>query len=144
MSKVEQALSYFKDGLSCSQAILSTFGPQLGLSRELALRLASGFGGGISRLGGVCGAVSGAVMVIGLRYGQSKLLDNQPKEETYRITRQFIDEFIEKNGSIVCKDLLTCDINTPEGRKKAIDEGFFKTICPNLVKDAAILLEKML
>ncbi|MHA1912935.1 MAG: C-GCAxxG-C-C family protein [Promethearchaeota archaeon] len=144
MSKVEQALGSFADGLSCSQSILSTFGPQLGLSRELALKIATGFGGGISRLGGVCGAVSGAVMAIGLKYGQSELKDIHTKEETYRITRQFLDEFKEKNGSIICNELLTCDINTPEGRKKAIDEGIFKAVCPQLVKDAAIWLEKSL
>lgn len=143
MSRVEQALSCFKN-YSCSQSILSTFGPQFGLSRDLALKLASGYGGGVARLGGVCGAINGAIMVLGLKYGQGEKDTENTKEDIYRITRQFLSEFEEKNGSTLCKELLTCDINTSEGIKKAMDEGFFTTICPRVVKNAAMLLEKLL
>ena len=73
MTNVEDALSLFKNGFRCSQAILSTYGLQFGLDQELALKLASPFGGGMGSLGNTCGAVTGAILVIGLKYGNSKV-----------------------------------------------------------------------
>ncbi len=144
MSKVEQAGSCFKDGFSCSQAILSTYGSEFRLEREIALKIATGFGGGIGRLGKTCGVISGAVMVIGLKYGNFKKGDNQTKEKTYEHVREFINRFETLNGSIVCNELLDCDINTPEGLKNAINKKVFKTICPNLVRTASEILEEIL
>jgi len=69
MSRVEEAVSCFADGFSCSQSIVSTYGTEFGVDREKALKISTGFGGGMGRLGGTCGAVTGAIMVIGLKYG---------------------------------------------------------------------------
>ncbi len=144
MSKVEQTVSSFKNGFSCSQSILSTYGTEFRLEREIALKIASGFGGGIGRLGKTCGAVSGAIMVIGLKYGNIKKEDKQTKEKTYELVREFINRFETLNSSIVCNELLDCDINTPEGLKDAIDKKVFKTICPNLVRSTSEILEQIL
>lgn len=144
MSKVEKAVSCFKDGFSCSQAILSTYGTEFRLEREIALKIATGFGGGIGRLGKTCGAVSGAIMVIGLKYGNNTKGDNQTKEKTYELVREFINRFETLNSSIVCNELLDCDISTPEGLKYAIDKEVFKTICPNLVRSVSEILEQIL
>lgn len=144
MSKVEQAVSCFLEGFSCSQAILSTFSTEFRLEREIALKIATGFGGGIGRLGKTCGAVSGAILVIGLKYGNNKKGDNQTKEKTYELVREFINRFETLNSSIVCNKLLDCDINTPEGLKYAIEKKVFKTICPNLVRSASEILEQIL
>ncbi|MHA2282126.1 MAG: C-GCAxxG-C-C family protein, partial [Promethearchaeota archaeon] len=102
MSRIEKAISYFADGFSCSQSILSAFGTDFGLNTELALKIATGFGGGMGRLGGTCGAVTGAIMVIGLKYGRYKIEDMESKEKTYKLVREYMDNFIKVNGSTVC------------------------------------------
>ena len=144
MTNVEDALSLFKNGFRCSQAILSTYGLQFGLDQELALKLASPFGGGMGSLGNTCGAVTGAIMVIGLKYGNSKVGEIKKKEKANQITKDFVEKFKSRNGSIMCKELLNCDISTPEGRNKAIEEKLFIEICPNLVRDSAEILEELL
>ena len=144
MSRVEEAVSYFADGFSCSQSILSTYAKEFGLDKELALKIATGFGGGMGRLGGTCGAVTGAIMVIGLKYGRSKIEDMVSKEKTYGLVREYIDKFMKINGSITCNKLLDCDINTPEGMRHAYDNNLFKTLCPDFVRSSAELLEKLL
>lgn len=144
MSKSERAVSCFEEGFSCAQAVLSTFGPGLGLSREAALRVAGGFGGGMGRMGRVCGAVTGAFMVIGLRYGKTRPEDEEKREKAYNLVNQFADAFRTRNGSIVCGELLGCDISTPEGRGLAREKGVFATLCPELVRDAAEIIEEIL
>lgn len=144
MTNVEDALSLFKKGFRCSQAILSTYGIQFGLDQELALKLASPFGAGMGSLGNTCGAVTGAFMVLGLKYGNSKVGEMKKKEKTYQIVKEFVEKFKSRNGTIMCKDLLNCDISTFEGRNKAIEEKLFIEICPNLVRDSAEILEEFL
>ncbi|MHA1525954.1 MAG: C-GCAxxG-C-C family protein [Promethearchaeota archaeon] len=144
MTNVENAISLFKKGFRCSQAILSTYATQFGLDQELALRLASPFGGGMGSLGNTCGAVTGAIMVLGLKYGHSKVGELKKKEKANQITKDFVEKFKSRNGSIMCKELLNCDISTPEGRNKAIEEKLFIEICPNLVRDSAEILEELL
>ncbi|MHA1254980.1 MAG: C-GCAxxG-C-C family protein [Promethearchaeota archaeon] len=144
MTNVEDSLSLFKNGFRCSQAILSTYGLQFGLDQELALKLASPFGGGMGSLGNTCGAVTGAIMVIGLKYGNSKVGEIKKKEKANQITKDFVEKFKSRNGSVMCRELLDCDISTPEGRNKAIEEKLFIEICPNLVRDSAEILEELL
>ena len=81
MNQVECALSCFQEGFSCAQAVLSAYGPQYGLDRELALKVAGAFGGGMGHMGQVCGAVTGAFMVIGLKYGKTCAEDNETREK---------------------------------------------------------------
>lgn len=144
MTNVENAISLFKKGFRCSQAILSTYATQFGLDQELALRLASPFGGGMGSLGNTCGAVTGAFMVLGLKYGHSKVGELKKKEKANQITKDFVEKFKSRNGSVMCRELLDCDISTPEGRNKAIEEKLFIEICPNLVRDSAEILEELL
>ncbi len=144
MNKVECAVSCFKQGFSCSQAVFSTFGTQLGLDRELALKIAGSFGGGMGRMGKTCGAVTGAFMAIGLQHGSTRAEDKQTKEKVYGLVREFVAEFESRNGSIVCNELLDCDITVPEQTQAAKDAGLFDTLCPKLVRDAAEIVEQML
>lgn len=144
MTNVEEAISLFKKGFRCSQAILSTYGIQFGLDQELALKLASPFGAGMGSLGNTCGAVTGAFMVLGLKYGNSKVGEMKKKEKAYEITKEFVERFKSRNGTIMCKDLLNCDISTFEGRNKAVKEKIFIEICPKLVQDSAKILEELL
>jgi len=144
MSQVEAAVAAFEQGFSCSQAVFSAYAEQFGLDRQTALKLASAFGGGMGRRGDTCGAVAGAMMVLGLRYGTAKADDRQAKEETYRRVGELAGRFKAARGSIVCRELLGCDISSPEGLKRAQEQSLFKTTCPGLVRDAARILEALL
>lgn len=144
MSKTEIAVATFKDGFSCTQAVLSTLSPDLGLDRETALRVAGAFGGGMARMGLTCGAVTGSMMVIGLKYGQVKEGDSQAKDKTYALVRRFVEEFKARNGSIVCRELLGYDISTPEGMQMIKEKGLTTSLCPKLVRDAVEILEQLL
>ncbi|MCD1295144.1 hypothetical protein CUJ83_09050 [Methanocella sp. CWC-04] len=140
----EEAVSTFNNGFNCAQAVISTYSERYGLEKELAFKVSCAFGGGICRTGDTCGAVTGALMVLGLQYGMSKAGDDQKKQETYARAAEFIDRFRSRNGSIVCRDLLGCDISKPEGSKAAKENRLFETICPKMVRDAAEILDDML
>ena len=144
MSNAEIAIASFQEGLSCSQAVLSAFAPGLGLDRPTALRVAAAFGGGMARMGQTCGAVSGALMVIGLKHGHVAAEDKAAKEKTYALVREFVDEFRARNGAILCRELLGCDIGSPDGMQLFREKGLSASICANLVRDAAEILEQLM
>jgi C_GCAxxG_C_C family probable redox protein len=143
-ARVEKAVLLFKQGFNCSQSIAATYGEQFGLSREQGLKLGSGFGGGMGAMAETCGAVTGAFMVLGLKYGSNCASDKEAKLNTYLLVREFAKKFKDRNGSILCKDLIGCDISTAEGYQAAKEKGFFSTVCPKIVQDAAEILEEML
>jgi len=140
MSKVEQAVSCFKDGFSCSQAILSTYGPELGIDKTTALKVSTPFGGGMARMGETCGAVTGAFMAIGMASATGK----ESKEKVYALVREFTSQFKARNHSISCKELLGCDLNTPEGQKIFKEKNLLATGCTKYVRDAAEIIERLL
>ena len=142
MNKAERAVSCFEEGFSCSQALLSTYGTQFGLTREMALKVSGAFGGGMGRRGETCGAVTGAFMLIGLKLGMTNVDDAAAKEETYRFVNEFVARFKARNGSILCKELLGCDISTSEGMSQANEKKLFETRCPKFVRDAAEIIEQ--
>lgn len=144
MNHLQNAVNTFQEGFSCSQAVLSAFGPDLGLERETALRVAGAFGGGMARTGQTCGAVTGALMVIGLKYGQTTVDAKQAKEKTYALAREFMRQFEARHGSIACQALLGHDLSTPEGLQLAREKGLFTSLCPKLVADAVEILEGIL
>jgi C_GCAxxG_C_C family probable redox protein len=139
----ESAARCFSSGCNCAQSILVAYGAELGLNPEQAMRIASGFGGGM-RLAETCGAVTGAFLVIGLKYGYADVADSGGKQRTTGLIRQFAAEFKARNGSLLCRELLGCDISTPEGDKAAREKGVYKTVCPKAVRDAAEMLEGIL
>ena len=143
MSKVEEAVECFCAGAACSQAVLGTYAEDVGLSREQAMKIASGFAGGM-RMAETCGAVTGAFMVLGLRYAGPNCDKRDGRDNVYTALRSFVAQFEGRNNTVVCKELLGCDISTPEGAQRANAEGLFRTICPKLVQDAAEILEQML
>jgi len=144
MNDVEKAVFQFKEGHSCSQSIFSTYGPKYGIDEEMALKIACPFGGGMARMGDTCGAVTGALMAIGLKYGRVDPKDEELKEETYRLVNTFVEKFKARNQTIVCRELLGYDISNPQQHDKAEEEGLFETLCPKFVQDAAEILEEML
>jgi C_GCAxxG_C_C family probable redox protein len=142
MSNVSRAAQLFRSGCACSQAILATYGPPLGLSRETAMQVAAGFAGGM-RLGDVCGAVTGSLMTLGLRHGSEDCDTAEGRTEVYAHVVEFTKRFRERHGSLVCRQLLECDISTPEGMQQAKDRNLFMTTCVKLVEEAATILEEM-
>ncbi|MCP4693280.1 MAG: C_GCAxxG_C_C family protein [Desulfobacterales bacterium] len=144
MNKSDQAVACFKEGFACSQAILSVYGQELGLDRRTAMKIAQGFVGGMARMGETCGAVTGAIMVIGLKYGQTEKEDAASKFKTIERVNEFVSRFKSGNGSIACRNILGCEIDTPEKSKAARDKGLFDTICPRAIRQAAEILEEIL
>jgi C_GCAxxG_C_C family probable redox protein len=136
MSKVEKAVDCFEDGFNCSQAMFSTYSPDLDVPSEQAIKIASGFGGGM-HIDSTCGAVTGALMVLGLKFAKGK-------DKPYDKTLKFVEAFCRRNKSTDCQSLIGCDIRTKEGDDKATKEGLYRKICSQLVRDAAEILEEIL
>lgn len=140
MSKYsDRAVELFTSGCNCSQAVFAAFATDMGLSKEMALSISAGLGGGVGRMREVCGAVSGSAMLVGLKYPELS------KAEIYEKVRQIIDEFKVTNHSIVCKELLGLSkpekSSVPEERTK---EYYQKRPCVKIVEDAALATEKIL
>jgi C_GCAxxG_C_C family probable redox protein len=144
MSKPDCALSLFRQGFSCSQAVAAAFAPELGLDKDTALRISQPFGGGIARRADWCGALTGAFLAIGLKYGRVRAEDTAARDKTYALVQEFIERFTTRHTSIRCKDLLGCDIGTPEGQKTAQERNLHKTRCEDYVRDAVAILEEIL
>jgi len=133
MNKIEQAVSRYEQGFACSQAILSTFGEEFGLDPNLALKITDPFGAGMRGLSETCG-----------KYGRTLADDLAAKEKSVLIVQEFVNRFKQRQGTIVCRELLGLDISIPEQHEMADNQGFFKTKCPNFVKDAAEILIEIL
>ena len=138
---IQTAQDRFADGFNCSQSVFSAYASQLGIDDETALKLASPFGGGVAHQGNVCGAVTGALMALGLGHGKATL---ENIEDTYHLADEFIKRFQERHGTILCRELIGCDISTPAGLQNARETGVFNSTCPGLVKDAAELVAEFL
>jgi len=144
MKDVDKAVSFFQNGLNCSQSMVATYGPRFGLETEIGIKLASGLGGGLGRTGETCGAVTGSILVLGLAFDSGRAGDKESKDRVAAKVREFLDRFCETNGTARCRSLIQCDISTPEKSAEAKAKGVFDTICPKLIESAALILEKMI
>ena len=144
MSKADDALATFSKGFNCTQAVLATFGEEFGLDPIMAYRVAAGFGGGMGHMGHTCGAVTGAFMVLGLKYGMTVADGSQSHHEAFHAVRDFAGRFKSLHGSIVCRDLLGFDISDRSAFREAVKQGIPQKICPKLVQDAAEIVETLL
>lgn len=146
MTKGEIAKQYFLQGYNCSQSVLLAFCDDLGFDEQTALMLASPFGGGMGRLREVCGTLSGAYMVLGLKRGYSEPKDAQDKTRLYKEVQELAAKFKEDNGSIICRELLDLRIkgkDTPTPSERT--EQYYKARpCPELCKYSADLLDEFL
>ena len=136
MNPIEEAVQLFENGYVCSQAVFAAFSEDFGISKDHALKIGACFGRGM-RKGEVCGACTGALMALGLKYGESKTKSNE-------ICVEFLEEFEKENGSYICRDLLGCDIATPEGVKYARDNNLFKEVCPKMVESASKITKNLI
>jgi C_GCAxxG_C_C family probable redox protein len=142
--RADEVVDAFKRGLSCSQAIFSVYGKDLGVDPETAIKIASAFGAGIAKTGGICGAVSGAIMVIGLSQKPEDIQDATSREKVYGLAKRFIDEFTARNASVNCTDLVGYDLSDPKQFAEAREKKVFATRCSKLVRDAGEILEEFL
>lgn len=142
MTKGEKAKSLFLNGYNCAQAVFGAFAEELGLDFEMAMKLSSGFGGGMGRLREVCGAVSGMFMVFNMKYGYTSPTDKDGKKALYAHIQTLAKKFEEENGSIICRELLGLSKKksepTPENRTK---EYYKKRPCAELVELAANIVD---
>jgi len=144
MSKLEEVIDAFNGDFNCAQSVFSSYCKDYGLDKDLALKITSGFGGGMGLCQRTCGAVTGSYMVLGLRYGMGEKDDKDKKETTYQKIHEFNKRFQGKFDSVICKELLGCDINTPEGIEHYEQNNFFENKCFEYVKEATKILEKLL
>jgi C_GCAxxG_C_C family probable redox protein len=142
--RTARALKNFHDGFNCAQAVLSAYSRELGLEPGKGHRVSQSFGGGMARLAGPCGAVTGALMVIGLKYGKTEAKDEAAKDKSYALAREFVRRFKDKHGSMTCLGLLGHHIGTPRGMKALQKLNFHKDICPRYVRDAVLILDRIL
>lgn len=135
----------FKQGYNCAQSVLIAFSDITGLDTAVSARLSSSFGGGLGRMREICGAVSGAAMVLGLIKGYDDPDDYESKKAHYQLVREFARRFREQSGSVICRELLSgvqaADGSDPEQRTK---EYYIKRPCPELCRRAAEILDEML
>ena len=141
-TKEEIAVKLFANGYNCAQAVIGVFCEESGLNKEIAMKLANGFGGGV-RCGEICGAVSGAIMAIGLECGFYTEGDFAQKGYCNEKSYEFIEKFKEEYGSILCRDLLGVDIQCPSDHAKPDAVEAFKATCPKLVATAVSLVNSM-
>ncbi|MFA5385281.1 MAG: C-GCAxxG-C-C family protein [Eubacteriales bacterium] len=134
----DDAVDMFKQGFVCSQAVFAAFCEKCSLEKSFALRIGSGFGAGIARKQEVCGAVTGAVMFLGLKYGKVRGNDTAAHEKAYDKVNVFCKRFIEKNKSIKCSELLGCSM------AEAKEKKLFSTLCREFIRNSAEILEEML
>jgi C_GCAxxG_C_C family probable redox protein len=144
MNKQEKAVMYFRNKFNCSQSVLTVFGKEYGISENDCLKIACALGGGTGRQQYTCGAVTGALLVLGLKYGKALNDPEEKKDFTYSKTREFFKEFEKLHGSTVCIDLLNgLDMNDPEDHKKIVDQKLFDIKCEKYVTDAVRIIEKI-
>lgn len=134
----DRAVELFRKGFACSQSVLAAYSDLFGLDEKTALRISDGFGGGIARRQDLCGAVSRAVMLLGLRYGRTRAEDTEAHERTFSYVNRLCEEFTRKYGSLDCRDILGCDWPTVRSR------GLRDSVCTKCVRDASQTVEHLL
>ena len=143
ITHIEKADEFFEKNFHCSQAVFAAFAEELGLTEEQALKIGACFGSGM-RKGEVCGACTGALMVLGLKYGQADEHDINSRLKTNEVTDTFLNEFKKENGSYICRELLGCDLSTSEGINTALEKKLFENFCPIMVESATRIVESIL
>jgi C_GCAxxG_C_C family probable redox protein len=145
MTKSEKAMDYFQNSFNCAQAVFTPFGQEMGIPEDHCLKIACAFGAGMGRQQCTCGAVTGAMMVLGLHFGKGMGDDNSKKAETYAKTIALFKEFAEKNSSTCCRELLNgLNMNDPEDLKKIEELDLFRIHCEEYVRDAVQITEKLI
>lgn len=143
MNHNQKAQDKFFDEYACSQAILSEYCNYYDVDSQVALKISAGFAGGMC-MGKTCGAVTGAIMVLGLKFAGQQPETPEGRKSVKEAVLKFTELFKSLNGSTECKDLLSVDISTPLGLQTAKEKNVFRTVCPKFIKDSASILEQII
>ena len=143
MERSEKARDLFLSGYNCAQSVLLSFADDMKFSKELAQKMAAGFGGGMGKQQETCGAVTGAIMVLGLLKGEHVNNNDELKSESYGSVKELSKMFVSEFKSTKCRDLIGCDLNTPEGAARFKDEKIMETVCADCVKKAVEIVESI-
>jgi len=144
MNKKDTAEKLFNEGYNCSQSVFLAYSGDFGLDDKTAFKIASGFGGGMGRMQETCGAVTGAIMILGLESWDNAADPEKAKGKTYSLINDFVKEFRERNKTISCRELLNCDLNSAEGKQQFKNSGMRDKVCMKCIKDAVEILGSIL
>lgn len=144
MNEIKKAQMLFDEGHACSQSILTAFAGRYNLSSEMALRLAGSFGGGMGRQGMTCGAVTGALMVLGLHAGRLDPDDESSRDRNDALVQEFFRRFRDKFNTLDCNELTGLEMSCPAARDQGNKDGTFEKICPEIVCFAAEQVTELL
>jgi C_GCAxxG_C_C family probable redox protein len=139
--KKEQGVKCFNSGCNCSQAVVMPYSEQLNVESDLIERISVAFGGGMGRQGKTCGCVSGALMVLGLAYGNESSKKVEQRIKAYEIAKKFIETFKNEYGTTECKELIRLDLNKSADMEKAQKEQVFSNRCSKIVEKTIEMLE---
>lgn len=137
MKKSDIAIETFNNNLNCAQSVIGVYAEQYNLDKNSLYKLASAFGGGMGHTNGVCGAISGGLMVLGLKHNSEQF----DKDTTYAQTRHLMDEFIKRNGTRDCEKLIGVDLMTEEGKKEFKSKEIKKNVCEKCISDVIDIVE---
>jgi len=143
MSRSEHAKELFLSGYNCAQSIVLSFADDLKFSKELAQKMAAGFGGGMGKQQETCGAVTGAIMMLGLLKGEEVNNNDELKAASYGSVKDFTRDFVAKYKTTRCRELTGCDLNTREGSAKFEEDKIMETVCVGCVGKAVEILEEI-
>ena len=136
----DKAANFFKQDYNCAQSVLLTMQEYYGIPKNrLIPRIATAFGGGIGRRGSLCGALTGAIMAIGLKHGTDKTVLIE-KEKAYKIALEFYDQFMRECGSPFCRELIGYDLTNPEELERLRKSNVREEKCSHFVKKAVEIL----
>ena len=146
MDRIEKAKKLFTDGHNCSQAVVGAYSDLFGIEPQTAMIMAEGFGGGMGRMRLTCGAVSGMVALVGMKYSKGVAKDTQTRTKIYEKVREMLGEFSKRNGTIVCGELLGLTGNENESAKpdERTKEYYQKRPCAEYVAECARIVEEFL
>ena len=143
MSRIDDAARLFGEGHACSQAVLIAFAPLVDLDRSEALRISAGFAAGM-RQGQICGAATGAIMVLGLALCDNSCATREGRAGIASDVDTFMSRFRGRVGAVDCPDIMGMDVRSPQGRAAAQEQGLFVSRCLPAVCAAAEILDDML
>lgn len=144
-SKSEIAVSKFSEGYNCAQSVFYSFCDDFQVEKDTALKIGCGFGAGMGLNGEVCGAVSGGIIVLGLKYSSGDKPDEAATYLTYAKTNEFMRQVTEKQGTYLCRKLLDgCDLTTEQGQRQFGEKDLINKVCKPCVESVAQILENVI
>ena len=144
MDRAEAAAEYMRNGFNCAQSMVKAYTAELSAKEDSVVRMAAPFGGGLGRNGYVCGAVSGAALVIGARFGNADAADIAARDKAYAAVSRLMKKFQEEHHTVLCRELISFEIDSPEGYQRAREAGVFQNKCPLFLRSIGNILDDIL